>query len=182
VEAAVDGRTGQSGAPPDTVQCASHVSRPLGSTVGALSCGPAWLSGGAPDRPCRLSCVPPACALLLCARRRAFNALQSTVAREVAVAPLSYRIVRCAPDSPVNFSGADSRSWRVQSRSPLGHRTLSGGTPDSPVNYSGAPLKIPEGEEFSLKSPGAPDIVRWHTGQSGAPDQGAIWVVFCSLV
>jgi hypothetical protein len=38
-----------------------------GSTVGVLSCGPAWLSGGAPDRPCRLSGVPPTHALLLCA-------------------------------------------------------------------------------------------------------------------
>ena len=65
-----------------------------GSTVGALSCGPAWLSGGAPDRPCRLSGVPPARALLLCVRRRAFNALQSTVAREVAVAPLAHRTVQ----------------------------------------------------------------------------------------
>jgi hypothetical protein len=82
----------------------------------------------------------------------------------------------------VNFSGADSRSWRVQSCSPLGHRTLSGGAPDSPVNYSGAPLRIPEGEEFSLESPGAPDTVRWCTGQSGAPDQGAFRVPFCSLV
>jgi hypothetical protein len=44
-----------------------------------LSCGPAWLSGGAPDKHCRLSGVPPARALLLCARWRAFNALQSTV-------------------------------------------------------------------------------------------------------
>jgi hypothetical protein len=105
--------------------------------------------------------VPPARALLLCARRHAFNALQSTVAREVAVASLSHRTVRCAPDSPVNYSGADSRSWRVQSCSPLGHRTLSGGAPDSPVNYSGAPLRIPEGVEFSLEFPGAPDIVRW---------------------
>jgi hypothetical protein len=58
---------------------------------------------------------------------------------------------------PVNFSGADSRSWRVQSRSPLEHRTLSGGAPDSPVNYSEAALRIPEGEVFSLESPGAPD-------------------------
>jgi hypothetical protein len=48
-------------------------------TVGALSCGPAWLSGGAPDKSCRLSGVPPARAVLLCARRRAFNALQSIV-------------------------------------------------------------------------------------------------------
>jgi hypothetical protein len=68
-------------------------------TVGALTCGPVWLSGGAPDRPCRLSGVPPARALLLCARWRTFNALQSTVEREVAVAPLSHRTVRCAPDT-----------------------------------------------------------------------------------
>ena len=122
-------------------------------TVGALTCGPAWLSG-----------VPPARALLLCARWRAFNALQTTVALEVVIAPLSHRTVRCAPDSPVNFSGADSRSGRVQSRSPLEHRTLSGGAPDSPMNYSGAPLRFPEGEEFSLESPGAPDTVWWHTG------------------
>jgi hypothetical protein len=49
------------------------------------------------------------------------------------------------------------------------------------VNYSGAPSEIPEGSEFSFKCPGAPDIVRWHTGQSGPPDQGAFRVVFCSL-
>jgi hypothetical protein len=79
-----------------------------------------------------------------------------------------------SPDSPVNYSGAEIRSWRVQSRSPLEHRTLSGGAPDSPVNYSEAPLKIPEGEEFGLEFPGAPDTVRWHTGQSGAPDQGSL--------
>jgi len=46
-------------------------------------------------------------------------------------------------------------------------------TPDSPVNYSGAASHFPEGEEFSVEFPGAPDTVRWHTGQSGAPDQGA---------
>jgi hypothetical protein len=32
-------------------------------TVGALTSRPAWLSDGAPDRPCRLSGVPPARAL-----------------------------------------------------------------------------------------------------------------------
>jgi hypothetical protein len=78
-------------------------------------------------------------------------------------------------DSPVNFSGADSRSWRVQSRSSLEHRTLSGVAPDSPVNYSGAPLRIPEGVELSLESPGAPDTVRWcaRTGHTS--------VIPCSL-
>jgi hypothetical protein len=61
------------------------------------------------------------------------------------------------------------------------HRTLSGDSPDSPVNYSGAPSDFPEGEEFELKCPSAPDTVRWHTGQFGAPDQGAFQDFFCSL-
>jgi hypothetical protein len=29
--------------------------------------------------------------------------------------------------------------------------------------------------------PGAPDTVRWHTGQSGAPDQGAFGCPFAPL-
>jgi hypothetical protein len=48
----------------------------------------------------------------------------------------------------------------------------SASTSDSPVNYSGAALQKPEGEEFESIAPGAPDNVRWRTGQSGAPDQG----------
>jgi hypothetical protein len=55
---AVAWRTGQSGAPPNTVRCASHVNRLLGSTIGALTCGASGLSGGAPDRHCRVSGVP----------------------------------------------------------------------------------------------------------------------------
>jgi hypothetical protein len=82
----------------------------------------------------------------------------------------------------VNYSGADSRSWRVQSRSSLEHRTLSGGAPDSPVNYSEVPLRIPKGDEFSLEFPGAPDTVRWHTGQSGAPDQDTLRLSLALLV
>jgi hypothetical protein len=35
-------------------------------------------------------------------------------------------------------------------------------------------MEIPEGKEFSLESPGAPDTVRWCTGQSSAPDQGTL--------
>jgi hypothetical protein len=37
------------------------------------------------------------------------------------------------------------------------HRTLSGATPDSPVNYSGAASRIPEGEQFGVGVPVAPD-------------------------
>jgi hypothetical protein len=54
------------------------------------------------------------------------------------------------------------------------HRTLSGATPDGPVNYSGAASRIPEGEQFGVGVPSAPDTVRWHTGQFGAPEQGTL--------
>jgi hypothetical protein len=50
------------------------------------------------------------------------------------------------------------------------------------MNYSGAPTEFPEGSEFSFKCPGAPDTVRWHTGQSGAPDQGAVGLSFALFV
>ena len=42
------------------------------------------------------------------------------------------------------------------------------------MNYSGAAPRIPEGEQFGVEFPGAPDTVRWHTEQSGAPDQGTL--------
>jgi hypothetical protein len=67
-------------------------------TVGAVTCGPAWLSGGAPDKSCRLSGVPPARALLLCARWRAFNVVAGDRWHRIVVAPLAHRTVRCAPD------------------------------------------------------------------------------------
>jgi hypothetical protein len=123
-------------------------------TVGALSSGPAWMSGGTPDLYCRVSGAR---------FRRALNAPAGDRWREVAVALLVHRTVRCTPDSPVNYSRANSRGWRVP-------EPLFLGAPDSPVNYSGVPLDFPEGEEFSVKSPGAPDTVRWHTRQSGVPN------------
>jgi hypothetical protein len=55
-KAAVAWRTGQSGAP------ATPANR-WGSTVGALTCGASGLSGGAPDRSCRLPGAPTARAL-----------------------------------------------------------------------------------------------------------------------
>jgi hypothetical protein len=42
------------------------------------------------------------------------------------------------------------------------------------MNYSGAASQIPEAGKFSVDLRGAPDTVRWHTGQSGAPDQGCL--------
>jgi hypothetical protein len=48
----------------------------------------------------------------------------------------------------------------------------------------------PEGEELELIHPGAPDTVRWCTGQSGAPDQGILrfllllsfWTLTCTFL
>jgi hypothetical protein len=45
------------------------------------------------------------------------------------------------------------------------------------VNYSGVALQKPEAEQFKVDLPGATDTVRWHTGQSGAPDQGSLRLV-----
>jgi hypothetical protein len=61
--------------------------------------------------------------------------------REVAVAPLAHRTVRC-------YTGQ------------------FGATPDSPVNYSGVAPRIPEGEQFGVGVPGASDTVLWCTGHS----------------
>jgi hypothetical protein len=67
-----------------------------GSTVGALTCGASGLSG-----------APTAHALTLARTVAHLMRLQSTVAREVAVAPLAHRTLSGAsPDSPVNYSGA----------------------------------------------------------------------------
>jgi hypothetical protein len=41
----------------------SPVRQPHQQTVGALTCGASGLSGGAPDRSCRLSGAPTVCAL-----------------------------------------------------------------------------------------------------------------------
>jgi hypothetical protein len=42
------------------------------------------------------------------------------------------------------------------------------------MNYSGAALQKPEGGKFEVVRPWATDTVRWHTEQSGAPDQGSL--------
>jgi hypothetical protein len=39
-------------------------------------------------------------------------------------------------------------------------------------------LQKPDAEQFGVDLPGAPDTVRWHTGQSGAPDQGSPRLIF----
>jgi hypothetical protein len=56
------------------------------------------------------------------------------------------------------------------------------GTPDSTVNYIRVAPRIPEGGKFGVDFPGAPDTVRWHTGQSGAPDQDNLRLSFALFI
>jgi hypothetical protein len=105
----IDGRIGQSGAPPDTVWCATGhcpVRQPrhptvrvlMVSTVGALTSWATGQCGAAPDRNCSLSGVPSGAALTL----RELSAHCSRCRR-----PLELTVVsasRCSagtPDSPV---------------------------------------------------------------------------------
>jgi hypothetical protein len=141
------------------------------STVGASDFWARLAVRCTPDKNCRLSGAPSRACLTSARFWRALNAPAGDRWREVVVALLVHRTVRCTPDSPVNYSGAISRGWRVPEPLFPGAPDTVRCTPDSPVNYSGAPLDFPEGEEFCVKSPGAPDTVRWHTGQFGAPDQ-----------
>jgi hypothetical protein len=140
VRLSVRWRTGQSGAHRTCPVRQPRHQKPLGSTIGALSSGPALMSGGAPDMHCRLSgALAPAC--LTTARFwRALNVSQVAVGAEIVVASLLHRTVRCTPDSPVNFSEAaevNSRGWRVpEAALPWSTRHVRC-TPDSPVNYSG---------------------------------------------
>jgi hypothetical protein len=66
--AAIDGHTGQSGAPPDAARCASHVTQPLGfgrnQPLEPLSSSGTGQSGAAPDRYCSLSGAPLTATLL----------------------------------------------------------------------------------------------------------------------
>jgi hypothetical protein len=66
----------------------------------------------------------------------------------------------------------------VVSRCSVWHTGQSGATPDSPVNYCGVTPQKPEAEQFRVDLPGAPDTVRRHTRQSGAPDQGSLRLSF----
>jgi hypothetical protein len=56
------------------------------------------------------------------------------------------------------------------------------GTPDSLVNYSGGQSQKHEGGKFGVDLPGASDTVRWHTGQSGAPDHDSLQLSFALFI
>jgi hypothetical protein len=67
-------------------------------TVGALTAGPARMSGGAPDMYCRVSDAPLLACLTSVRSGAHLMSLQVTVGAEVAVTPPLHRTVRCTPD------------------------------------------------------------------------------------
>jgi hypothetical protein len=101
---------------------------------------------GAPDSHCSLSSAPSSVALTL---------------RELSA--------HCSAFAGVRWSG------------PLRWSRCSAGTPDSHVAHrtvrwiiAEQRLRNPKVKSSACTVPGAPDTVRWHTGQSGAPDQGCL--------
>jgi hypothetical protein len=92
--AAINGRTGQSSAPPDAVRCASHVTQPLGfgrsRPLEPLSSSGTGQSGAAPGRYCSLSGAPPTLPRTVPRIRYFF----SRPLHEVVVAPLVHWTVR----------------------------------------------------------------------------------------
>jgi hypothetical protein len=90
--------TGQSGAHRTCpVRQPRHQNRWV-PTVGALSSGPAWMSGGAPDMYCRVSGAPAWACLTSARAGTHLIRPQVAVGAEVVVAPLLHRTVRCTPD------------------------------------------------------------------------------------
>jgi hypothetical protein len=133
-----------------TVRCASHVTQPLGfescRPLEALSSSGTGQSGAAPDRHCSVSG-----ALLLCALT------------------LSRTVAHCS-----------ARQESLQSTVALDSR-CSAGAPDSPIAHrtvrwiiAECTWRNPRVAVWTLYGPGAPDTIRWHTGQSGAPDQSTV--------
>jgi hypothetical protein len=88
-----------------------------------------------------------------------------------ALEPLAHRTVRC----PLLAVGSATRRARIK-RPTVGPATVGSPdtvrcTPDSLMNYNRTPLIISREQQVRLTQPGAPDIVRCTTGQSGAPRQ-----------
>jgi hypothetical protein len=137
------------GAPPDTVRCASHVTQPLGFDHWSSDKWGHWTVQWCTGQ----SLFTVWCAFCACSdSARAVRALFTHCSLlQTTVGAVS----RCS-------------AW---------HTGQSGATPDSPMNYSGVAPQIPEASELELIHPGAPDTVRWCTGQSGAPDHGSLRLV-----
>jgi hypothetical protein len=119
VRASVVWRTGQSGAPPDTVRCASHVTQSLGSDR--------WSSNMWGHRTVRW-CTGQSLFTVRCA----FCACSDFCARSRALL-ITVRLLQTTVGAVSRYS-----AW---------HTGQSGATPDSPVNYSRVAPQIPEASD-----------------------------------
>jgi hypothetical protein len=103
--------------------------------------------------------------------------------------PDSEQCLSGAPDRLCSDSGAHCSAFNAFCRRSLARSSrCTAGTQDSPVNYSGAAPRIPEGEQFGVGVPGAPDTVLWCTRHCPVAHR-TVWcarsgdtlAVFCSL-
>jgi hypothetical protein len=144
------------------------------------------LAMGAPDSPVRhqtVSGAPPRHLSLGLGAGRPLEALSSCGTGQFGATPNSLvPLWPSALTSDVLLFICQSRPLRVGSR-------CSAGTPDSPVVHRTVRWIIvelhlgnPKPRGLECTAPGAPDTIRWHTGQSGAPDQGTLRFPFCSIL
>jgi hypothetical protein len=140
------------------------------------------LATGAPDSPVRHQTVSGALPRHLVVRAWSWSTVGGFVL-------MWHRTVRChtgQSGAPLTYCSDFCRGTVLYCSSVRVDRCAdsrcSTGAPDSPVNYSGAAPGKSEAEEFELVHPGAPDTVRWCTGQSGAPDHGTLEFPFCSFL
>jgi hypothetical protein len=167
----VDWRTGQSGAPPDTIRCgflsySGAAGRWRLRAIGAPNT--VWCT---PDSPVPHIAVSSA-------------TCHARIARPTVGAPDRWltRQSGVSPDSPVNYSRT-LLTWfprAVTSPQPT-HRTLSGAPLDSPVIYSRTPPSRPESSLFTRASlahrtlSGAPPDSPVH------PDRAAFWLYIANF-
>jgi hypothetical protein len=138
-----------------------------------------------PDMYCSMSGVPARACLTSVRFWRALNAPAGDRWREVAVALLVHRTVRCTPDSPVNYSGAAvlfSRGCQVPEPRPFGAPDTVRCTPDSPVNYSASASGKSRRRRVRVGVLWCTGHCPVYTGQSGAPDQWCLRLTLCSFV
>jgi hypothetical protein len=136
------------------------------------------LSMGAPDSPVRQPRHPTVRILTV----STVGALSSCGTGQSGAAPNSHCSLSGAPSGGCSGFARTvphcSTFAGVRCSRPLRWSRCSAGAPDSPVNYSGVTFLKPEGGKFEVVRPWAQDTVRWHTEQSGAPDQGSLRVFF----
>jgi hypothetical protein len=128
------------------------------------------LSGGAPDSPVHHRTVTVACPVRISFLIWHSRPLQLRASWRTGHCPV-HTGQSCAPCRPLA---------RAMRRPRIARSTVAlaaVGSPDSPVNYSCTSPSFPESGQFAGIQPGAPDTIRWTTGQSGVPDRAESWLL-----